>query len=629
MKIIGNKLDFFSELYEEAKNRCSAEHARMEQHLKQYKGDAAIDGSTEAASAVRNITYELIESQVSSEIPAPRVTAVRYNEHHNRNAISAERLLNQIRDRLPFEMLNDIDERYTYIFGGSVWLVEWDDNAGDRTERGGVRISVISPQDFFPQPNVWREEDLEYAFFRYNSTTEDVYNRYGVEVDPKDTELDTDITEHPDAEGTLTVVVCYYKRDGRVCKYVFSGETELEDIDDYYARRIKRCKKCGKPEGDCICERPKFVTEYKDEETLYEDIALADGTVIPANSPAMNDDGTIKTQKIRKPVIDQSGMPLLTEIGGIITAQTEETEEPVMEATKIPYFVPDVFPFVIRRNVSAHQKLFGQSDSETLRPTQQAINKVESRLMQKLMRAAVTPIVPEDAQITTNNSIFGQVIRLRPGETANQYGTVDTTPNIQQDIIQGDRLYEHAKSLLGITNSYRGEADYAGQSGKAVQALMQQSAGRLESKRRMKRAAYADLDRIIWQMYLAYSDEPRRMQYVDEMGFTQDAIFSRYDFLDMDPLTGKWHYYDGYTFSTDNSGGMEQQREVLWETNLTNFKQGSFGDPADPRTALRYWMMQERAHYPHASDNVAYFKSIVQQLTQAQQPQQMQQQEVI
>ena len=611
MKIIGEKLAFFKDLYEDAKNKGGEIRENQDKWLSQYRGDNRIDGSEQTATTIHNITYELIESQVSTEIPMPKCTASRYTELHNRNAISAERLLRQVRDKIPFEELNDLDERYTYIFGGSVWLVEWDDSIGDDKERGGVRITVISPQDFFPQPNVWTKDDLEYAFFRYNTTITDAESRYGVSINADAIDIDNELINDVDAgDGALTIVVCYYRgEDGGIGKYVFSGDTELEDLANFYARRIRVCKSCGKDEGECTCGADNWKTEVRDEEVLAEDIVLSDGRVIPALSPVISGDG-FQTHKETEVVTDELGNPIPTSIGGAIVPMTEEINEVTMEPTRLPYFTPDVFPFVIRKNISEYRSLLGQSDCAALRPYQQAINKVESRIMQKLMRASVTPVFPEDAQVQANNSVFGQVIRLRPGESTGQYGIVDTTPNIQQDILEAERIYEQAKTVLGITNAYRGEADYSGQSGKAVQALMQQSAGRLESKRVMKRSAYAGLDEIIWQLYLAYADEPKVMQTFDMLGISQQTVFSRYDFLDMDEL-GRWAYHTDYTFSTDPSGGIEQQRESVWEMNLTNFQNGSFGDPANPVTALRYWTMQERAHYPNASDNVQYFRQIV------------------
>ncbi len=51
--------------------------------------------------------------------------------------------------------------------------------------------------------------------------------------------------------------------------------------------------------------------------------------------------------------------------------------------------------------------------------------------------------------------------------------------------------------------------------GKAKQLQIQQAAGRLDSKRQMKNAAYAEIDRIIVQDYLAYADEPRPATFRD------------------------------------------------------------------------------------------------------------------
>ena len=58
---------------------------------------------------------------------------------------------------------------------------------------------------------------------------------------------------------------------------------------------------------------------------------------------------------------------------------------------------------------------------------------------------------------------------------------------------------------------------------------------------------------------------------------------------------------------------VEQQREVLWEKNLENLKAGTLGDPSETITLLRYWQNQERAHYPHARENVEYFRSLLEE----------------
>ena len=265
---------------------------------------------------------------------------------------------------------------------------------------------------------------------------------------------------------------------------------------------------------------------------------------------------------------------------------------------------------MIRKNTSEERSLFGQSDCEFIRPQQQQINKIESRILLKLMRAGITPILPDDAEMTLDNSIFGQVIRLRAGDEKERYGVLDTTPSIAQDIAQSDRLYDHAKRILGITDSYLGMADNTAISGYAKKVQVEQAAGRLESKRKMKQIAYAALDRILFEYHLAYADEPRPLSYRDPFGNKKGSSFDRYDFLFFNEGTGLFEYDDDFIFSVDLGGGVEQQREELWKKNLENLTAGTLGDPGNPATLLHYWQCQERAHYPYARENVEYFRAI-------------------
>lgn len=224
--------------------------------------------------------------------------------------------------------------------------------------------------------------------------------------------------------------------------------------------------------------------------------------------------------------------------------------------------------------------------------------------MQKLMRANVTPVVPEDAQVTMTNQVFGQVIKLRPGESASDYGTIDTTPDISRDLAEAERLYQQGKRLLGITDAYVGQASGASESGEAVKTRANLSAGRLASKRLMKNAAYAQLDRIIFELYLAYADEPRPVGGIDELtGDPEDADFSRYDFVELDPFDDRPYYDDDYLFSTDEAD-YEGDRRSMWQLASTNYTGGMYGDPATDEARLLYWLELQRNHYPGAARGV-------------------------
>ena len=552
------KLEFFKTLYRCAENSYAQRLDAFDRAMRQYKGSTEIDGSDEAAITVRNITYEIVESQVSSAIPSPKADPLSYSERRGRNATSIERLCRSIRSRLPFDEMNDMDERYTYIYGGSVWYVDWDNSSEYMGEVGGVRVECLSPRDFVPQPGIYDIDDMEYCFLKFVTTRSELTRRYGIPEEKTSlADFEYEYDGEADASDTVKVVTCFYRdEDGEIGRFIFSGDLTLQDLPRYYMRKKKVCLSCGEDEEMCRCKTGKIVTA----DVECEHVTHSEGEAYGVD---------------------------------------------------IPYYVPKLFPIAIRKNTSAEKQLFGQSDCDYIRPEQQAINKVESRILKKLLRAGITPIVPEDATIALNNSVFGQVIKMKPGESAAQYGKVDTTPDISQDIAEAERLYDHAKRVIGISDAFQGvDTGAYAESGYAKQLRISQASGRLESKRKMKHTAYARIDRIIFSLYLAFADEPRTLSYKDAYGRIHESEFTRYDFIEFDPKKGEYFFDDAYLFSVDLGGGNEYQREALWQRNLENLKAGTLGDPQDPATLLRYWQCQERAHYPHARENVEYFTDI-------------------
>ncbi|MBR2466985.1 MAG: hypothetical protein IKB38_08690 [Clostridia bacterium] len=558
------RLAFFEDLYENAKLAVSERLSELDKYMRQYKGSLEIDGSTTEALTVRNITYEIIESQISSDIPTSKIDPYTYSERQSKNAHTAERLCSAVHSHLPFDKMNDLDERYTYIYGGSVWLVEWNNAVRVGNELGGVEVHCISPKNFIPEPGINEIDDMEYCFLRFTSTRSELMRRYDVsEEDSALLECEYSYGDGGEDSDAVSVIICFYKDElGEIGRYVFSGKVELSYISSYYKRKTRICKKCHLAEGICSCEAPTFEKENQ----LFE---LVD-----------------------KDTLSRHG---------------KKSDKSVL----VPYFTPKHFPIVIRKNTSTEDSVLGQSDCEFIRPEQQAINKVESRILQKLLRSGITPVMPEDASVSLGNSVFGQVIKMKPGESLGQYGKIDTTPNISQDIEEADRLYDHAKRTLGISDAYQGIDTSLNESGVAKRLRISQANSRLESKRRMKYAAYADIDRLIFEHYLAFADEPREMSYKDAYGEVHSETFCRYDFLEYNEGLGEFYYDDAYLFTVDLNDGSEYQREALWERNLSNLTSGTLGDPASPITLLRYWQSQERAHYPYARENVEYFQSIV------------------
>jgi hypothetical protein len=539
------------ELYESALAYRAEELEEMEKYMRQYEGSPEIDGSAEEASTVRNVTFEIIECEVSESLPYPKVEPSSYSDKRDECSRVIERLCRTVLDRLPFEAMNDADERYTYIYGGSVWYVEWDSRAYGG--RGGIKVYCLSPDALIGQPGVTEISDMDYCFLRLSTTKGELVRRYGVspaQVGRADSDTARDGVSS--VFDTVNLVVAFYRGDdGAIGKLVFSGELILEDMPNYYQRKGEICSLCLSPIGECECGGEAVMGDL-----IYEKVTIG------------------------------------------------------KEELCVPYYTPRRFPIVVRRNTLSDGSLLGSSDCKRIRPQQQAINKLESRILSKLIRSGVTPVIPDGATVSVTNSVFGQIIRLRPGERADSYGKIDTTPDVSSDIVAADRLYDQAKRIIGISDAYQGADSASQDSGYARRLKISQSGGRLELKKRLKELAYSEIYRLIFEHYLAFADEGVSLNSKDTFGDVHNYSFSRYDFIE-DDGRGGYEYNGRYLFSVDLNDGTEYGRETLWERNLANLQSGTLGDPASPDTLLRYWQSQERAHYPYARENVEHFKLLV------------------
>lgn len=619
MKVEGQKLDFFSEKYERA---MEAEALHVERFLRnnaQYNGSHAIEGGKDA-DFVRNITREIIEGQVDSRIPYPKVSSQCTDARHVHNARCSERLCDYYTKRNNFQKFNDKDERYTYVFGGSIYLAEFDSSVVDGNTVGTIEVRVIHPKYFAPQPGVERVEDMDYLFIDIPLPREEVERRYGVEIeeDEGDREafIDGEFTTRDVDDDMILVHVCYYKdEDGSVCQYVWTEDTELLDIDDYYARKIEVCRTCGQRRELCEknpCEAPDYEEQSCEEEVLEKDILDENGNVLIPAMTQVYENGEPVFDEHREMVFDGAGNLVTDIINGIQLPRMQTVQTPRMEKTRLPFYKPRRFPVVVRWNTSSIDGDWcGVSDCDVIRDQQILVNKLESRMATKLLRSGVAAVVPQGAGIEeASNGIFERVVRLKPNQGKGQYGVISTEVGVAQDTNQADRQYDAAKKVAGITNSYQGQADTTAKSGKAKQIQIMQSAGRLESKRVMKHSAYGELYRIIFELSLAYVDEPKPICDHDEEGATCTVHFIRHGFYKFDKASGKWIIDDDYIFEADYNGTPEEDRAQMWELNMINFEKGMFGDVNSNETRLRYWIKQEKCRYPNAYEEVNYYRRL-------------------
>ena len=584
-------------MWQERLRRNSAamreEFEQMDKRTALYNGTREIEKTPDAksskaaalATGVRNIVAELMEAQVDSSFPMPKVTARR--QEHEELAKTLEDFLRNETDRLPFEMLNDMDERITPIQGGDIFLVEWDSDRHTHETRGELCVSLLHPRQVIFQDGVNEINDMDFIIVQMGMSKKHVKEKYGVSV-ADETESDPQSRGgRSTAEDVVTVNFGYFRNEkGGIGRYTWVNDMELEDLEDYQARKMKRCTKCGADMTGLDrcrhCGNERAEDYDSNEMELYEDIETRNGVI-----PMMTEEETYP---------DGGNGLMMDEFGNAYEAEPMLTERP----TRIPRYKPDIYPIVIRKNVSSWGKALGDSDIDKIMDQQNMIKKCDSRIQEKLDKGGSIFTRSEKTEVSKTDEQLREVI-FQGADEANLFGVHNLQVDTSQDQAIAEANYEQARRILGITDSFQGRPDRTATSGTAKQIAVAQSAGRLESKRIMKNAMYADLYAVMFRFLLAYSDEPRSVRHNNIDGSTTYSEFNKYDYLAQD-AAGEWYWLDDFLFSVDNTSSLAGNRESMWQEIRMNLQTGAFGDPSDPETLILFWEMMAGQHYPGAAE---------------------------
>lgn len=610
-----NQLDHWQERYQLASTAYAAEKNRMDRRERIVDGSHEVIGpdgkpAKKQATHVRNVAFELVETQVDSNIPQPKVTAVR--EEDEPLAKIAEDLLRNLLDRMPFERMNDEAERVSPTQGGFGLLLDWYSQASGRGWMGDLKLTMLHPRKIIPQDGVEQIADMDYVFVDEYVTKKQVKRRFGVDVSQENEENPALRGERAGAttsDELVTMHTVYYRNnEGGVGRYRWINDTECENLKDYQARRINVCEKCDAI-GDGVecqyCGSKKFREELQEYEELTEDLTTASGMVIPAVSQERDENGQPVFVDVERPMPEDlfgGGNPLLPQMqpaGMLPTGIYTVRQEPKMGQTKIPYYKPDMFPLVIRKNVSKSGKFWGGSDIDVIEDQQNALNKLTTKIHRKVLGggSVITKKKSMSMKVTDDDNV---VIEVDGPADIECIQVRNMQVDVSADLMLQERTYEEARQELGVTDSLQGRRDPTATSGKAKEFSAAQAAGRLESKRVMKNAQFQDLFELMFKFMLAYADEPRPVVAYNEAGQKEYKVFDRHDFLYQDQA-GNWRYNTDFLFSCDTSAPLASNREAMWQETRMNFQQGAFGQPTELPALIRFWTIMEQLHYPTAS----------------------------
>lgn len=583
-----DRLSHWQELVAADEAAYQSEIGEMTTRENIYRGRKEIDEILEGdliktAPHVRNIVHELIESQINSSIPQPKVTPLRREDE--KLATLIEDMIRNRLNKLPMETINDLMERTVPVQGGSFLHYEWDNNRHTHTTVGEGVCSFRHPKQVIPQAGITADiEIMDRVTIKVPQTADSIQRLYGVDVS-EEGEADPSIRsgegQAAEAEGMVTQYLVYYRNErGGIGLYSWVGEQELIDLEDYQARRNRVCGKCGQPEP------------------FYE---------VDELPPTLDGNKPNESQAVRRTPGDGGNCPNCG--GGFVEGEEELMQTPVAielpngetlpAGVQVPYYKPDIYPTFLQRNVSSFGKFLGESDVDKIRDQQNTMNRLYAKVLAQLLNAGSYVTLPQEVNIK-KDSEEGKVLRLRSAADKSMIDVIDLTPNITPALTMIDRIYLEAQRLLGISDSFIGQKDSTATSGKAKEFSAAQAAGRLESKRVMKNEMYARFFEGIFKFELAYADEARPVVGTDNKGNHTDEEWSKWLFLKQDEA-GTYYWNTDFLFETDSTAPLANNREALWQETRSHFAQGAYGDPADVETQIMYWEQMAALHYPNAS----------------------------
>lgn len=585
------KLTMWQERLARNEAAYAKETAKMNDREALYLGERnlrqMVDGDLKKKTPhVRNIAAELIESQVNSNIPQPKVTA-RKQEDEGKAKLIEDMIRNEL-DRMPFEEINDLLERTVPIQGGAGLLVEWDSTERSHQTVGEISVTALHPKQIIPQAGVYSGiEDMDYIILKIPQTKEFIRRRYGVTVE-RESENEPGIrsVDEENAEDLVTQYIAYYRNDnGGIGLYSWVSDTELEDMEDYQSRRLKRCKSCGRAEA--------------------EDVVLSDRSSLDISYSG--GEKPVKREKGVCPYCGGNKWESRTEEYEELYAMKIQTDGTIIPAgTKIPFYKPDIYPVLLQKNVSIHGRFLGDSDIDKIRDQQNTTNRLSAKIIDKTMTGGSYMTLPAQADIRADGEDM-KLIYLTDPSHKTMIDVFTMQADTARDVAYLNQVYEEARQVIGITDSFQGRKDATATSGKAKEFAAAQSAGRLESKRIMKNAMYAALFEAIFKFRLAYADEPRPVISEDIHGNKEYKDFDRYDFLKQDEA-GDWYWNDQFLFSCDTSAPLANNREAMWQETRMNLQTGAFGDPASLTTLILFWSKMEQLHYPGAGETKRFLE---------------------
>lgn len=587
----------FSSLYSIAKgakeHNSLASSENVTRWRKAYYGvlGALREDGTESevrGRTINKLVYEFVESKIDNNIPEPHMKP-KYKSDIPLVQVTEDYLKYKV-DDIFSKYLNDRSERATYVDGTSWYKVWWDSLDNHYCSSGTPKVEVKLVDQIVPQPGIidWRK--LEYIFELEQVPLARIWDLYHRRITPVSNDASMTAKHNEQADlSTITVITCYYLNEERIIgKFSWADHSRqvICNEKDWQIRKLRTCTKCGHivPQApECpVCGNKNFRYKNAEKEILSQDLKVIYN---PYDVGETDDESKKDEYKVKD----------------FLTTGTE-----------IPYYVVRQLPFIPRPAVSSIESLYGISEASILLDSQDVSNKMYTKIVDKTLDSGAVLTKPNRVKINNTGGGIKQV-DVRSYEESQMVQLKQIQADTSQDIIAANLMRENAKAASGVTESFQGKYDASATSGKAKEFSAMQAAGRLESLRVMKAAAFSGLYELVFKYLLAFSDDTQKFVKVLPDGNVKEEEWNKYMFLDKDEY-GNIYYRDDFKFSSDPAATLATNRVAMWQEINSQFMQGAFGNITDTRTLKLYWNAMDMQQYPLAKLVLAGIKDNEQHL---------------
>ena len=152
-------------------------------------------------------------------------------------------------------------------------------------------------------------------------------------------------------------------------------EASIQEAANELERETRPAVQRGGRKACPYCGGTKWAESTEEYEEVYFPIQRTDGSIIP---------GVVPKETASETQTDEMGLPVVT-----------VTEEP----TRIPFYKPDIFPVILQKNVSMYGRFLGDSDIDKIADQQNTTNRVEAKIIDKLLKSGSYITLPDEASI--------------------------------------------------------------------------------------------------------------------------------------------------------------------------------------------------------------------------------------